>query len=159
MFKFNSSNLFAFALIAMLAVTACGEIFDTGDNFVKANIGGDEKEWTGVLVNAINVDTINGVLIEAIKTVNVSNIEQLTLGLADFDGAGTYVIDLESSNLGTYSYTGTDSTFQSITSSGTIEVTNYEDNILEGTFTLNLVDLDQNNIDVKDGSFKVKVIE
>ncbi len=158
MLRLKSHSLFAMAIVAIMAIAACGEIFGTQDNYLKATIGGEVKEWNGALVNALEVDTINGVLIQAIKTSGLSNLEQINLGLANFDGAGTYTIDLESSNLGTYSYTGTDSTYKSITSSGSIMVSTYENSIMEGTFTLTLVDDQKNSIAVENGSFKVKVV-
>jgi len=156
---FKHSLFTASAFAILLTLNACGDIFGLGENFLKAEFNGEVKEWNGAMVTALEVDTFNGVLIQAIKNTDLSNIETLIIALDGFDGEGTYTIDLISSTLATYTVAGTASTNQSISTGGSITVTSFENSVIEGEFSMSLKTLDENTIDVTNGSFQAKLIE
>jgi hypothetical protein len=156
---FKHSLLGASAFALLLTLNACGDIFGLGESFLKAEFDGELKEWNGAMVTALKVDTFDGVLIQAIKTENVSNIETIVMALDEFDGEGTYNIDLISSTLVTYSLAGTSSTNTALSTGGVITVNSYKNSVIEGEFSFSLKTMDENTIEVKNGSFQAKLIE
>ncbi|MFY0675232.1 MAG: hypothetical protein JXQ87_17690 [Bacteroidia bacterium] len=158
---FRKSLLTASVFALLFALNACGDIFGFGENFLKAEFDGVEKEWNGAMVSALEVDTFNGVIIQGIKTTNLSDIEQISIALAGFDGEGTYTNgSMESSQLVSYTVASTDTTFRSLSINGEVSVTSYQNSVIEGTFEFTLRNMvSKEETEVKNGSFKAKLIE
>lgn len=158
---FKHSLFTASAFAILITLNACGDIFGLGENFIKADFDGELKEWNGAMVTALEVDTFNGIIIQGIKTTNLSDIEQISMALAGFDGVGTYTNgSVESSQLVSYSVASTDTTFRSISINGEVVVTSYENSVIEGTFEFTLNNMvSKEATEVKNGSFQAKLIE
>ena len=149
-----------FAVLGLLSVLCFGACSDDEDPtyYVYATVDGEKVDWKGVQVNAVSVDTAGTMVIEALKTPGITNVQQLTLTLDNFDGENTYPVDLITKTLGAYVYKGTSSNTTGLSYWGGGIVTSYDGEIIEGTFDLTLkAGNEGSDIEITDGSFRAKV--
>jgi len=152
-------NVFGIALIGIaLVMGSCflGE-FTTDDYFLKVSVDGTAKEWNGVGVAAVKVDSLDGIAITATKTENLSGIEVITMTIDGFDGEGEYNIDLITATGVSYIYKTTDNDVNALSSEGKITITKYKDEVVEGTFSCKMVTTDSKTVELTAGSFATKL--
>lgn len=148
----------AFAILSLSMLTySCTEIFGDSDSFVTATINGEEKTWSGIEVNAIEIDTLDGIYVQAVTTNSFSSIEQMSFAIINFDGVGTYNLSIESPIYATYSITGSDNDFEALGNIGEIEVTDFENDVITGKIKFTLQTTDNTAYNLTNGSFKVKI--
>lgn len=142
-------QLIFFCLLAVFSFACSDDSMDKNQiNFVSAVI--DSESWAAEETYTQKARGENGPL----TIVGEGEGYTLELVLGGVEGPGTYEMGTTRSGrikLGNTTYSTMD-----VANAGTIEITRYEDNKVEGTFTFNAQWLSAGNrMEVRDGSFSV----
>lgn len=145
-------------LLTFLSVTACSKLNPLQKEKLLVKIDGDKVTWGEDQFGVTPV--LDGLFFECLKTSGL-NVEQLSMGIGVYTGVGVYTIDqiYTNGNTATYVKTGLSFDISASSQSGEIEITKVDNEKIEGTFSIVMIDVDSNIINFESGEFKAIIAQ
>ncbi|MBI1183474.1 hypothetical protein GC194_04350 [bacterium] len=138
---------------ALLATSCLGNLFGNADNYMSATVDGTAVEWSASGITAIYNQNTDATIVTGLKTSGLQNLEQMVVTIKGLSGEGTYKVDDVSGNILGYQKTESSNAVESYCTDGTIEISKYKNDWVEGTFSGTFLDANNRTFSVSDGKF------